>query len=125
MWEMNREAKLSCKKLWKLYGSEPDRFFARHNNQPEQEDITDGGYICAVREVTFDVYPGEIVVVMGLSGSGKSTLVRCLSRLIEPTGGEIIEVNDIVASVIPTRRFGQDISVFRIGRQAESIRVSR
>ena len=86
---MNREAKLSCKKLWKLYGSEPDRFFARHNNQPEQEDITDGGYICAVREVTFDVYPGEIVVVMGLSGSGKSTLVRCLSRLIEPTGGEI------------------------------------
>ena len=26
---------------------------------------------------------------MGLSGSGKSTLVRCLSRLIEPTGGEI------------------------------------
>ena len=87
---MNREAKLSCKKLWKLYGSEPDRFFARHNNQPEQEDITDGGYICAVREVTFDVYPGEIVVVMGLSGSGKSTLVRCLSRLIEPTGGEIM-----------------------------------
>mgnify|MGYP006421427953 FL=1 len=86
---MNSEAKLSCKRLWKLYGSEPDRFFARHNNQPEQVDITDGGYICAVREVTFDVYPGEIVVVMGLSGSGKSTLVRCLSRLIEPTGGEI------------------------------------
>lgn len=86
---MNSEAKLSCKKLWKLYGSEPDRFFARHNNQPEQGDIADGGYICAVREVTFDVYPGEIVVVMGLSGSGKSTLVRCLSRLIEPTGGEI------------------------------------
>ena len=86
---MNSEAKLSCKKLWKLYGSEPDKFFARHNNQPEQVDITDGGYICAVREVTFDVYPGEIVVVMGLSGSGKSTLVRCLSRLIEPTGGEI------------------------------------
>ena len=96
---MNREAKLSCKKLWKLYGSEPDRFFARHNNQPEQEDITDGGYICAVREVTFDVYPGEIVVVMGLSGSGKSTLVRCLSRLIEPTGGEIMfEGQDLLAA---------------------------
>ena len=86
---MNSEAKLSCKKLWKLYGSEPDRFFARHNSLPKQVDIADGGYICAVREVTFDVYPGEIVVVMGLSGSGKSTLVRCLSRLIEPTGGEV------------------------------------
>ena len=86
---MNSEAKLSCRKLWKLYGSESDKFFARHNNQPEQADIADGGYICAVREVTFDVNSGEIIVVMGLSGSGKSTLVRCLSRLIEPTGGEL------------------------------------
>ena len=33
---------------------------------------------------------GEIFVIMGLSGSGKSTLVRCLSRLIEPTAGEIL-----------------------------------
>ncbi|MEO2085636.1 MAG: ATP-binding cassette domain-containing protein, partial [Acidimicrobiales bacterium] len=32
---------------------------------------------------------GELVVLMGLSGSGKSTLVRCMSRLIEPTAGEI------------------------------------
>jgi ABC-type uncharacterized transport system fused permease/ATPase subunit len=33
---------------------------------------------------------GEIFVIMGLSGSGKSTLVRCLSRLIEPTAGEML-----------------------------------
>ena len=32
---------------------------------------------------------GEIFVIMGLSGSGKSTLVRCLSRLIESTYGQI------------------------------------
>ena len=49
-----------------------------------------GGYIPAVRDATLDVYPGEILVIMGLSGSGKSTLVRCLSRLIEPTGGAIL-----------------------------------
>jgi glycine betaine/proline transport system ATP-binding protein len=40
--------------------------------------------------VSFDVRPGEVFVVMGLSGSGKSTLVRCLTRLIEPTRGEIL-----------------------------------
>jgi glycine betaine/proline transport system ATP-binding protein len=44
----------------------------------------------AVRDVSFDVWPGEIFVVMGLSGSGKSTLIRCLTRLIEPTAGEVL-----------------------------------
>lgn len=42
-----------------------------------------------VQNVSFEVYEGEIFVVMGLSGSGKSTLVRLLNRLIEPTLGEI------------------------------------
>ena len=43
-----------------------------------------------MRDVTLEVHEGEIFVIMGLSGSGKSTLVRCMSRLIEPTGGEIV-----------------------------------
>ena len=86
---MATDSKLSCRKLWKIYGADPEKFFVSHGGSPMQSDISDGGYICAVRDVSFDVYPGEIVVVMGLSGSGKSTLVRCLSRLIEPTGGEI------------------------------------
>src|SRR5262249_34101223 len=43
----------------------------------------------AVQDVSFDVRPGEVFVVMGLSGSGKSTLVRCLTRLIEPSLGEV------------------------------------
>ena len=43
-----------------------------------------------MRDATLEVFPGEILVIMGLSGSGKSTLVRCLSRLIEPTAGEVL-----------------------------------
>jgi glycine betaine/proline transport system ATP-binding protein len=46
--------------------------------------------VTAVRGVDLSVGEGEIFVIMGLSGSGKSTLVRCLSRLIEPTAGEIL-----------------------------------
>ena len=47
-------------------------------------------HIPAVVDATFDILGGEIFVIMGLSGSGKSTLVRCLSRLIEPSAGEIL-----------------------------------
>ena len=43
----------------------------------------------ALREVTFDVKPGEFLIIIGLSGSGKSTLMRCINRLIEPTSGKI------------------------------------
>jgi len=46
--------------------------------------------VVALRNVSFQVSPGETFVVMGLSGSGKSTLVRCLISLIEATAGEIL-----------------------------------
>jgi len=50
----------------------------------------DAGLIGAVRDVNIEIHEGEIFIIMGLSGSGKSTVVRCLSRLIEPTCGEIL-----------------------------------
>ena len=43
-----------------------------------------------VNDASFEVFEGEIFVVMGLSGSGKSTLVRLLNRLIEPTSGQVL-----------------------------------
>ena len=54
--------------------------------------------VAAVRDVSFEVWPGEVFVVMGLSGSGKSTLVRTLIRLIEPSAGDIeIDSKDVMA----------------------------
>ena len=46
--------------------------------------------MAAIKDVSFDVAPGEVFVVMGLSGSGKSTLVRMINRLHDPTAGEIV-----------------------------------
>lgn len=86
---MNSNIKLSCRNIWKLYGPDAAHFLQK-NPDPSEEDIRKACIIGAVRNASIDISEGEIFVIMGLSGSGKSTLVRCLSRLIEPTGGEVL-----------------------------------
>ena len=82
-------AKLVCRDVWKVFGSGAADLFAS-GQTPSSSQLDEAGLVGAVRDVNLDVQAGEIFVIMGLSGSGKSTLVRCLSRLIEPTSGEIL-----------------------------------
>ena len=84
------EAKLVCRNVWKLFGADAEEFLASHNGRPDTDAIAEAGLVGAVRQVDLDVREGEIFVIMGLSGSGKSTLVRLMSRLIEPTGGDVL-----------------------------------
>ncbi|MFF9778767.1 glycine betaine/L-proline ABC transporter ATP-binding protein [Streptomyces sp. NPDC013978] len=88
-------AALTVRNLWKVYGPRSGRHLeeVKAGKAP-----SDGAHTAAVRDVSFDVRPGETFVVMGLSGSGKSTLVRCLNRLLEPTAGKVeIDGLDIVS----------------------------
>ena len=85
--------------VWKIFGRHADRVLGTPDaDLPRAELRAKHGCVAAVRDVTFDVWPGEVFVVMGLSGSGKSTLVRTLIRLIEPTAGQIeIDGKDVMA----------------------------
>ena len=98
---MSQDPVISVRDLWKVFGPKAERVIGDPalSALSRQDLMRTTGCTAAVREVSFDVAPGEVFVVMGLSGSGKSTLVRCLTRLIEPTAGEVVfEGEDIGAA---------------------------
>ena len=84
-------ATISVRNLWKIFGPAETKIIGTPDaDLPRAELRQKTGSTVAIRDVSFDVRPGEVFVVMGLSGSGKSTLVRCLTRLIEPTSGSVL-----------------------------------
>ncbi|MGI9385833.1 MAG: quaternary amine ABC transporter ATP-binding protein [Methyloligellaceae bacterium] len=96
---MQNDVQIECRNMWKVFGDDPEDFMQRHNGAPTTETLKEEGYIGAVRDVSFDVHAGEILIIMGLSGSGKSTVIRCITRLNDPTTGSIkFEGRDLLAA---------------------------
>ena len=99
---MNMEektVKISVKEVSKIFGKNTKKAAQLlKQGKSKQEILKETGSTVGVNRANFDVYPGEIFVIMGLSGSGKSTLVRMFNRLIEPTSGQVlIDGEDIVS----------------------------
>ena len=97
------DVKIACQQVWKVFG--PTAAHIADQVTPEMTRsavLEQTNHVLAVRDVSFEVNEGEIFVVMGLSGSGKSTLIRCLSRLIEPTRGQI-HVNGVDVTAMNER----------------------
>jgi glycine betaine/proline transport system ATP-binding protein len=82
---------VACRNVWKIYGPNADKVVGTPTaDLPRADLLAQTGCVAAVRDISFDVAPGEVFVVMGLSGSGKSTLVRMLNRIHDPTAGQVL-----------------------------------
>ncbi len=87
--------KIRISNCTKVFGPNPDRALTMMRRGASRDEILKKtGHTLGVSDVSFDIYEGETIVVMGLSGSGKSTLLRCINRLYEPTEGKII-IDDV------------------------------
>lgn len=95
---------ISVRNVWKVFGPNAEKLIGTPDADLTRTELRNKtGNTIAVRDVSFEVAKGEVFVVMGLSGSGKSTLVRCMTRLIEPTRGELIYDGEDILKVDANR----------------------
>ena len=96
---------IEIENLWKIYSrTKKNRYGSEVLQDPCRLEALeeDSDAVLAVKGVSLWVAPGETFIIMGLSGSGKSTLIRCLIRLVEPTGGSIKVNGQEVTSMSPS-----------------------
>jgi len=85
---MDKNVKIEIRNITKIFGKNPQKVLSFLKEGLSKKEIFEKTkQTVGLNNVSFEVYEGEIFVIMGLSGSGKSTLLRCINRLIKPTGG--------------------------------------
>ena len=66
---------IKCASVYKIFGENSKKMLQQSNGIVDAKTFQDAGCVVGVNNASFEVYKGEMLVVMGLSGSGKSTLL--------------------------------------------------
>ncbi|MCE5388519.1 MAG: glycine betaine/L-proline ABC transporter ATP-binding protein [Acidithiobacillus sp.] len=114
--------KISVQSVSKIFGKHPNKAFDLLSKGLEKSRVqSETGMVVGVYDVSLDIYPGEIFVIMGLSGSGKSTLLRLINRLHDPTVGKILvdgedvtAMNSRVLRALRRKKFGMVFQSFAL-----------
>lgn len=93
-----QRAAASQERINEFLDTEPEIYNPNHDPREVEGKITfkhvsftypDSG-ITALQDVSFDLHPGKSLAIIGKTGSGKSTVAALISRLFDPTGGEVL-----------------------------------
>lgn len=97
-YQVYQDASVGYKRLMEYFDVEPEHLIAPVDREPyrfqgeihvKDLSFTVGGGIQLLKQISFDLNPGEQLALVGFSGSGKSTLALCISQLYTYTGGSI------------------------------------
>lgn len=93
------EPKIKVENLSKVFGKNPkETLKLMELGMNKKEILKKTNTTVGINNANFEIYDGEVFVIMGLSGSGKSTLIRCLNLLNKPTAGKIYVDGEDVTS---------------------------
>ena len=106
--------KIKCEGLWKVFGDAAEtQCAATPSTERSRDALCDLGGIIGAEDVSLEIAPGELFVIMGLSGSGKSTVLRCIAQLQRPSAGAVI-LDDQDLTTLPEKSL-MDIRRHKMG----------